>query len=118
MKRIFALGLALWGAAAAAEEVADAPGAILRGLDKVSGATTDMEVVRGATVPFGRLSVTLSDCRYPIDNPSADAYAHVTITDAASGAVAFDGWMVASSPALSALDDPRYDVWVIRCKSE
>jgi hypothetical protein len=23
--------------------------------------------------------------------------------------------MVASSPALSALDHPRYDVWVLRC---
>ncbi|AWX94204.1 hypothetical protein DPM13_18300 [Paracoccus mutanolyticus] len=23
--------------------------------------------------------------------------------------------MIASSPALSALDDPRYDVWVISC---
>jgi hypothetical protein len=25
--------------------------------------------------------------------------------------------MVASSPALSALDHPRYDVWVMRCSS-
>ena len=29
----------------------------------------------------------------------------------------FDGWMIASSPALSALDHPRYDVWVLRCSS-
>jgi hypothetical protein len=27
----------------------------------------------------------------------------------------FSGWMVASSPALSALDHPRYDVWVLNC---
>jgi hypothetical protein len=25
--------------------------------------------------------------------------------------------MIASSPALSALDDTRYDVWVISCQS-
>jgi hypothetical protein len=25
--------------------------------------------------------------------------------------------MVASSPALSALEHPRYDVWVLRCSS-
>lgn len=118
MRCLLALGLALWGAGAAAEEVASAPGAVLRGLDKVSGVTTDLDVARGETVTFGRLNVALSDCRYPIDNPSADAYAHLTITDTAHGAVAFDGWMVASSPALSALDDPRYDVWVIRCRSE
>lgn len=28
----------------------------------------------------------------------------------------FSGWMFASSPGLSALEHPVYDVWVIRCK--
>jgi hypothetical protein len=28
----------------------------------------------------------------------------------------FSGWMFASSPALSALEHPVYDVWVIDCK--
>ena len=27
----------------------------------------------------------------------------------------FAGWMIASAPALSALEHPRYDIWVIRC---
>ena len=27
----------------------------------------------------------------------------------------FSGWMYASSPGLSALEHPVYDVWVIRC---
>ncbi|MGB0800115.1 MAG: DUF2155 domain-containing protein, partial [Planktomarina sp.] len=27
------------------------------------------------------------------------------------------GWMVASSPALNALEHPRYDIWVLRCKT-
>ena len=118
MSHVLALVLALAGAGAAADEVASAPGALLRALDKVSGETTDLEVAMGATVPFGRLAVTLSDCRYPVADPSANAYAHLTITDTATGAAVFDGWMVAASPALSALDDPRYDVWVIRCRSE
>ena len=29
----------------------------------------------------------------------------------------FTGWMFASSPALSALEHPVYDVWVIDCKA-
>jgi hypothetical protein len=118
MRLALAFVLALAGADASAEEVASAPGAILRALDKVSGETTDLELARGATARFGRLDVTLSDCRYPVGDPSANAYAHLAIVDAGTGTVAFDGWMIASSPALSALDDPRYDVWVIRCKSE
>lgn len=107
----------LLGAAVSAQEVASAPGAILRGLDKVSGETIDIDIATGATEDFGRLSVTLSDCRYPVADPSSDAFAHLTITDKTAETTAFDGWMIASSPALSALDDPRYDVWVLRCKS-
>ncbi len=30
---------------------------------------------------------------------------------------AFSGWMIASSPALNALDNPRYDVWLLRCNN-
>lgn len=118
MRLALPLVLALAGAGASAEEVASAPGAVLRALDKVSGETTDLNLARGGSARFGRLDVTLSDCRYPVADPSANAYAHLTIADAETGAVAFDGWMIASSPALSALDDPRYDVWVIRCRSE
>lgn len=118
MRLALPLVLMLAGAGAAAEEVASAPGGVLRALDKVSGETTDLELSSGTTARFGRLDVTLSDCRYPVADPSANAYAHLVITDADTGGIAFDGWMVASSPALSALDDPRYDVWVIRCKSE
>ncbi|WP_347310280.1 DUF2155 domain-containing protein [Defluviimonas sp. SAOS-178_SWC] len=118
MKIALAFVLALSGAGiASAEEVASAPSATLRGLDKVSGETVDIDLSRGQTANFGRLAVTLSDCRYPVEDPSSNAYAHLTITDATSGAALFDGWMIASSPALSALDDPRYDLWVLRCRS-
>ena len=27
----------------------------------------------------------------------------------------FSGWMIASTPALSAMDHSRYDIWVMRC---
>ncbi|OZA01113.1 MAG: hypothetical protein B7Y02_17840 [Rhodobacterales bacterium 17-64-5] len=47
--------------------------------------------------------------------PLGDAWAHVTILDAGQTDPVFKGWMVASSPALSALDHPRYDVWVLHC---
>ncbi len=111
-----AVSLAL-ASVAGAQDVVSAPGAILRGLDKVSGETTDIELSGGEAQDYGRLTVTLSECRYPAENPSSEAFAHLTIADSATGTVVFDGWMIASSPALSALDDPRYDVWVLRCMS-
>ena len=35
--------------------------------------------------------------------------------EAADEELLFSGWMFASSPGLSALEHPVYDVWVIRC---
>lgn len=102
---------------AAAQEVARADGALLRGLDKISGRTTDLPVLVGEAVRYGRLQVRLGECRYPAGDPSSDAYAQLTIADVSQNVTLFSGWMIASSPALSALDDARYDVWVISCQS-
>jgi hypothetical protein len=100
---------------ATAQETTDAPGALLRGLDKVSGISTDIEVKTGETAKLGRLEIALSNCRYPTNDPSSNAFGHLTIRDPLASEVSFDGWMIASSPALNALDHPRYDVWLLRC---
>lgn len=106
----------LAGPAAAAEALARAPFAELRLLDKVSGHTVDLEIGRGQVKTQGRLTIAVTDCRYPSADPNSNAYAHLTIRDSLqpSGPV-FDGWMVADSPALSAMDHARYDVWLLRC---
>jgi hypothetical protein len=96
-------------------KAATAQGAVLRGLDKVSGALQDIELATGQTERFGRLDVTLGECRYPVGNPAGDAFAYLVIRPAGDARPVFEGWMIASSPALNALDHPRYDVWVLRC---
>ena len=90
--------------------------ASLRTLDKVSGALTDLSLRLGESATFGHLTVTLTACRFPTDNPAADAFAFVEIVDSADRERLFLGWMVASSPALNALDHPRYDLWVLGCE--
>ncbi|MFA5538970.1 MAG: DUF2155 domain-containing protein [Gemmobacter sp.] len=113
---LLAAALALSPLAVPAQEVRAASGGVLRWLDTVSGVAVDIELSRGESAARGRLTMQLDECRYPVDNPSADAFAHVTIRDRlVPDAPVFSGWMIASSPALSALDHPRYDVWLIRC---
>ena len=92
-------------------------GALLRGLDKVTGRSTDIPLGIGEASRFGRLEVRLGECRYPAGNPASDAYAQLVISDLVRRQVVFSGWMIASSPALSALDDARYDIWVVTCES-
>ncbi|RBW60882.1 DUF2155 domain-containing protein [Ruegeria sp. A3M17] len=116
MKR-FALIAALLAAtgATAQQKAQSGPGAMLRGLDKVSGQTVDVELRNGQTQPVFGLDVALGDCRYPADNPTGDAFAYLTIWEKGRTDQLFDGWMIATSPALNALDHARYDVWVMRC---
>jgi hypothetical protein len=114
MKRL-AFFAGLIATTAMAADVKDAPGAKLRLLDKLTGTVTDITLADDSSQKFGRLTVQLDGCRYNPDNPSAEAFAHLTILDENKTDPVFNGWMTASSPALSALDHPRYDVWVLRC---
>lgn len=106
-------------ATAAAQEAAErGAGAVLRGVDKMDGTVADIALANGDSAVLGGLTLELGECRYPQDEPARDAYAFLTIRDSASGAVLFSGWMIASSPALNALEHWRYDVWVLRCRTE
>ena len=114
--RIGLAGVLVAGMALAANsQVVVATGGVLRVLDRLTGTVTDYDLALGQKQVVGRLTLRLDECRYPADSPLADAFAHVTILDSGLIDPVFHGWMVASSPALSALDHPRYDVWVLHC---
>lgn len=115
MKRGLAIAVIACAPMSLAQDMATASGAQMRFLDKLTGAVTDLDMATGQSTTLGRLTILMNECRYPADNQTAEALASITVIDAASPDPVFNGWMVASSPALSALDHPRYDVWVLRC---
>lgn len=117
MIRAAMLCLLIASPAAAQEAVARAPGAVLRGLDKVSGAVSDLDMRNGERGGLGRLTITLRECRYPAGDPAGNAYAFLDIVEEGRQDPVFSGWMIASAPALNPLDHARYDVWVLRCKT-
>ncbi len=115
---VLAAGLVLAGGSAQAQQAVrtgNGGGAVLRTLDKTSGEVIDVEMSVGQTMAYGTLQVSLRECRYPATNPTGDAFALLQIVDAREVKELFAGWMVASSPALNALEHRRYDVWVLRC---
>ncbi|MCC5955783.1 MAG: DUF2155 domain-containing protein [Natronohydrobacter sp.] len=99
----------------ASDRIANGNGAILRGLDRVAGTSEDLTLSRGGEARIGHLIVMLEECRYPVENPAGEAYAWIDIFDTRADEIIFSGWMIASSPALNALDHARYDLWVLRC---
>lgn len=113
--RHLVLAALLLATQAGAQEAAEAPGGRVRVLDRLTSEITDLELSKGQSQTVGRLTVGLMECRYPVENPAAESWMHLVITDGMTSSTVFSGWMLFSSPALSALDNPRYDVWVLGC---
>ncbi|WP_247716808.1 DUF2155 domain-containing protein [Gymnodinialimonas ceratoperidinii] len=88
----------------------------LRALDKMLGQPMDIELSIGQTVVFGRIAIRAVECRFPTADPGGDAFALIEILDL-DGRDLFTGWMIASSPALNALEHARYDVWALGCSA-
>lgn len=115
MIRLIGALIVLWALPVSAQQaVTEATGAQLRGVDRINGDMFEVMVPTGQTARIEGINVRLNSCRYPVGNPSGNAYASLDIWDQ-SGNKLFVGWMIASSPALSAMDHPRYDIWVMRC---
>ena len=101
--------------------IPDGPGrraAELQGLDKVTARTQRFYAPVGATTRFGTLEINVGDCLVNTPDAPPESAAYLTIVDNKPGQAQqklFAGWMFASTPALSALDDGVYDVRVLAC---
>jgi hypothetical protein len=92
--------------------------AILQGLDKVSGRVKAINAPIGETMHFGTLEFIVRTCQKKPPEETPETAIFIDIWDVKIGEPAlglFRGWMFASSPALSALEHPVYDLWVIDC---
>lgn len=100
--------------------------AVIQAIDKVTAETMKFEVeVGGRPVRFNRnliFSVRACEVSTP-DELTEDAIAYVDVSTQPRAGQAgdprqiFRGWMFASSPAISGLQHPNYDAWVVGCKN-
>lgn len=105
----------------AAADMRPEPLAVLQGLDKITARVSEFEAPVGARVRFGTLSIRVRDCeKSPPEEPPESA-AFIEIDEMRPGEDiakrVFSGWMFASSPALSALEHPVYDINLLDCKA-
>jgi hypothetical protein len=98
----------------------DQPVAVLQALDKVTARIKRLTVHVGQTGKFGTLSILVDACRRapPEDPPESAVFLKITDGKSDPPPTVFDGWMFASSPALSAMDHPVYDISVVDCSSD
>jgi len=116
---LFALMLpAVTGGARGAETTAE-PIAVMQGLDKITARVSRFDAPIGRTVAFGTLSIVVRDCQKSAPEEQPENAAFVEIYENRPGEERlrlFSGWMFSSSPALSALEHPVYDVNLLECK--
>ncbi|CAO3373500.1 DUF2155 domain-containing protein [Azospirillum argentinense] len=109
------------GAAPVPEEMVSRPAAKLQGLDKITARTSTFTIAVGETKALGSLRITLRACKEnpPIEPPETAAFLEVIENKPGEQSEpVFSGWMFASSPALSAMEHPIYDVWVLSCEGD
>lgn len=104
---------------------ASAQTAVLRGLDKVTGHARDFNAPIGRSVRFGTLEIIARACyRTPAEEaPETTIFVEVYDHPIPRGeeetqrTEIFSGWIFASSPGVSAIEHPVYDIWAITCRA-
>ena len=113
-------GLLIAAGAARAETIA-----VLQGLDKTTARVSKFDAPVGQAVRFGTLVITVRACikHPPEEEPESAAFLQIDEVrpgerNSVVSQQVFSGWMFASSPALSALENPIYDIGVLDCKTD
>ena len=92
---------------------------VIQGLDKITARIETFEVDVSQTYKFGVLDIFVERCIFskPIFKPESLAYIKIKDNSDRLSEVEFKGWMFASSPALSALENSVYDISILACKN-
>jgi hypothetical protein len=118
MAAVLAVAAAFAVGPAAAETISH-PVAEFSGLDKITARITNFDVYIDETVQFGALQITPRACyrRPPGETQRTSVFLEVDqVSLMGSVTRVFTGWMFADSPALNAVDNAVYDIWLIDCK--
>jgi hypothetical protein len=94
---------------------------VLQGLNKVTGHISRLESPVGATMRFGTLEIIARRCwkSAPEDQPENAAMLQISeLTPGEAPKQIFLGWMFSSSPGLSGLEHPVYDITVLSCEAQ
>jgi hypothetical protein len=109
------LAIVLAGSDASAKKLGIA---LLQGMDKVTARVTMITAPVGEVIKFGTLEIIARTCdkRPPEEPPESAAFLDIwEVREGSPATSLYRGWMFASSPALSAMEHPVYDVWVLDC---
>ena len=119
---LFFLLAAAWAGTADAATWIDGSKARLQALDKITARISTVEAPVGASRFFGTLEVMVNRCAFRPPEEPPENVAFITIHDRGYAGLEpkmiFSGWVFSSSPAVSALEHPVYDLTLLACVSD
>lgn len=95
--------------------------AVLRGLNKITATTSILKTKVGQKIDFGKLEIIVHKCwQSPItEKPDSKILLEIFENKVSGEKVRiFYGWMIASSPSVSGIEHPIYDITALNCKNE
>ena len=97
--------------------------ATMQALDKITARISTLSAPVGEARQFGTLEVTVQRCVFHPPEETPENAAFVVIRDlgyepSVEPAEVFSGWMFSSSPAISALEHPVYDIMLLACSAD
>lgn len=93
--------------------------AVLQGLNKVTGKISKLDGLTGTVMRFGNLEIIAHRCwkSNPEDTPENAALLEISeLKPGEAPTRIFLGWMFSSSPGLSGLEHPVYDITLLSCE--
>jgi len=125
MLRCLVVGLALlaFDASQAMASWIDGSKAQLQALDKITARISTLTATIGMPIRFGTLEITVQRCAFRPPEEPPENVAFLEVYDQGHDASlprrqVFSGWVFSSSPALSALEHPVFDITLIDCLAE
>lgn len=91
---------------------------ILRGVDKITGRVSTMTATVQRPLTFGTLTIVAERCLAKPQEEMPENAAFLKVYENTKDdpkKQVFNGWMFSSNPALSAMEHPIYDIWVLSC---
>lgn len=91
--------------------------ATIQALNKITAKTSLLEINIGDTISFGSISIVAHKCwKAPLDQkPESKILLEVTENKEDLESRIFYGWIFASSPSISGLEHPIYDLTALDC---
>ena len=115
---IFLFSILITGSYLLAEPISGSS-VVLQVLDKVTARISTIEILIGENQQFGSLDIQIYACKKRPPEEIPEDFVLMRIMDQVNKKKlerVFQGWMLSSSPTVSPLEHPTYDIWVKDCK--